>query len=100
MFGRLASDEIRQSQCDLIAGADDSDGVTAGRDGNPVGRDAHAWRPAERLAKAVRRPHEQQEIKAAAEAEHDVERRGAEHADRQHGTWRKTLGELAVEELA
>ena len=52
----LTGDEVRQAERDLVSRADDPDGMAASRDGNPVGRDAHARRPAQRLAEAVRWP--------------------------------------------
>src|SRR5205814_369644 len=78
----------------------DADGVAAADDRNPVGRDTNARGPAERLAKAVRGPYKEQKVKAAAEAEENIERSGAEHADGQHDAGREALGKLAVEELA
>src|SRR5262245_50493968 len=86
-LGGLARDEVGQAKRDLIASADDANGVAAADDGNPVGGDADAGSPAERLTEAVGGPDKEQKVKAAAETEEDVEGSRAEHAEGQHYAW-------------
>jgi hypothetical protein len=99
-FRRSPGNQVRQTQRDLIAGADDSDRLAAPQNRNPVADHADAGGPAQRLEVTIAGPDEQQKIKAGGHAEQSVQSGRAEHADGQQHARRNPLGQLPVHELA